>query len=342
DNAWVVIIRHSKLHQRQSLLKINSEHVLLPRVRYLCGLGMEPQPATTVQETVAQQTVAQQTVAQETVAQETTVQETTTIKGVEVQPQASTTPEYKSYNSKLGGKLVKLYKITYEENTPNGSRTSGWSQAIYFHGTGHCGCVDTRATTSGLRKIKTRNWCRNKRCATRGILNHGHLLRRSPGGHFFSPNASTAWGYAASKSAPHQHLPLFICKARGSFHHGDICAVQDDSRSSDPEPRVRSNLVVKPVPASGSSVAKCSNLLMMSILNVPSAINPMKVPNDCAIGFTRKFIWQRLKCMWYIAKSILVIGHRTFLTQISTAKLGVISGSSILEDVIQSTLYSEG
>lgn len=150
---------------------------LLPRVRYLCGFGMEPQPATTVQETTVQETTAQ-----ETTVQETTVQETTTVKGVEIQPQASTTPEYKSYNSKLGGKLVKLYKITYEENTPNGSRTSGWSQAIYFHGTGHCGCVDTRATTSGLRKIKTRNWCRNKRCATRGILNHGHLLHRSPGG----------------------------------------------------------------------------------------------------------------------------------------------------------------
>ncbi|KAG0287530.1 hypothetical protein BGZ96_008553 [Linnemannia gamsii] len=41
--------------------------------------------------------------------------------------------------------LVKLYKIHYSGTSKHKLRSSEWSNALYFHGTAHCGCLSSRS-----------------------------------------------------------------------------------------------------------------------------------------------------------------------------------------------------
>ncbi|KAG0274856.1 hypothetical protein BGZ95_009406 [Linnemannia exigua] len=140
------------------------------------------------------------------------------LKGQHVETQAPTTSEYLQYQAIFGAhKLVKLYKIRYE---PIGAHTLDSFTAfpsIYYHGTGHCGCVITRGHESDSNKIKAREWCGNAGCATQGILNHGHLMTCSPR------------GYAYEKSGMQTLFSVFLVKAQHtSYKAHDFYFVRAD------------------------------------------------------------------------------------------------------------------
>ncbi|KAF9144942.1 hypothetical protein BG015_012057 [Linnemannia schmuckeri] len=153
--------------------------------------------------------------------------------GQHLEPLAPISSEFLQYQRLFGvNKLAKLYKIVYQ---PTGTHCleQFTCYPIFFHGTGHCGCLLKRGTSTESTKINASDWCGVTDCATQGILNHGHLRTYSGGGHFFSPNWSTAQGYALRKSGQQTYLPIFLVKARyGSSPYPDICSVPNDTMLS--------------------------------------------------------------------------------------------------------------
>ncbi|KAI7828128.1 hypothetical protein BC939DRAFT_526770 [Gamsiella multidivaricata] len=131
-----------------------------------------------------------------------------TIQGLHVTSLMPSSSEFTAYNGHFGGKLLKLYQITYQEFIPRNLASSDWRTGPYFHGTGHCGCLVKRVEEGDPITIKAQEWCGNPQCATQGILNHGHLLTWSRG------EVPTATGYATNKSGNHFLLSYFVCKAR--------------------------------------------------------------------------------------------------------------------------------
>ncbi|KAI8594691.1 hypothetical protein EDD21DRAFT_449193 [Dissophora ornata] len=155
-----------------------------------------------------------------------------TLQGLHVEAVDPNSFEYGQHSSHFSGRLVKLYRISYEGSVPRIIINGGWSSELFFHGTGHCGCLGERVvdTSSATTTIHSSEWCGSLHCATQGILNHGHLRTWSHNGHFFSPNVSIASSYAQSKSANNPFLPFFMCKVRNFHDNGNgICSVQKDS-----------------------------------------------------------------------------------------------------------------
>ncbi|KAG0210633.1 hypothetical protein BGX33_004790 [Mortierella sp. NVP41] len=124
------------------------------------------------------------------------------------------------------------------------TEAADWTGASYFHGTGHCDCVDIRGRTEYLQQpsfelpsgteeaaplIPTEDWCETHMpCATRGILRKGyrHQYIVNGGGHYFSRNVRDAMDYAIMRlkesfvgELPRdQRLSLFLCKAQNVYH----------------------------------------------------------------------------------------------------------------------------
>ncbi|KAG0071208.1 hypothetical protein BGZ89_011282 [Linnemannia elongata] len=152
------------------------------------------------------------------------------LKGQHLEPLAVTSPEFLQYQAVFGAhKLAKLYKIIYETTGTHSLDQFNLYPSIFFHGTGHCGCVLSRGTEIDLTNIYASNWC-GRACATQGILNHGHLRTYSGGGHFFSPNWNTAQGYCIQKSGHQAYLSMFLVKVRyNNCQNANICSVQNDT-----------------------------------------------------------------------------------------------------------------
>src|SRR5690554_2960796 len=183
--------------------------------------------------------------------------------GLHLESLSQTSSEYALHRPKFKNLLVKLYRITYKKSTTNAADTAeNWSTGLYFHGTGHCGCLHARQLASDML-IKADEWCNGTSCATRGILQFGHLMQLSfssmnvycclqynrqfyscekinaptfcyVDGHFFSENLQTSMRYAMGKSGGNgiQLLPIFLCRIRNANPKGDICSVAKDSVSA--------------------------------------------------------------------------------------------------------------
>lgn len=102
--------------------------------------------------------------------------------GLQVEPLAESSPEFADFGEHFWGKLEKLYRITYKDLIPGNLSGAGWDTILYFHGTGHCGCLDRHTNGDDLQAIHVQDWCDHEHCATRGILRNGHLLTKSPSG----------------------------------------------------------------------------------------------------------------------------------------------------------------
>ncbi|KAG0098376.1 hypothetical protein BGZ93_000279 [Podila epicladia] len=127
----------------------------------------------------------------------------------------STSEDFAMYRQMMGMNLQRLYRIEYNDN--NRGKVSGqeWSQIQFFHGTGHCGCIDQHVNKTLSHKMDVTSWCESEVCAVGGILRHGHLMSFSPGGHFFSPSCSIALGYAQNRGPRGScSSSIFVCKAR--------------------------------------------------------------------------------------------------------------------------------
>ncbi|KAF8947763.1 hypothetical protein BGZ47_008005 [Haplosporangium gracile] len=133
------------------------------------------------------------------------------LKGQYLEPLAPISPEFIQYQHHFGGnKLVKLYKIVYEPTGTHRLEQFSDYPLIFFHGTGHCGCLLKRGADTESTKINASDWCGMTYCATQGILNHGHLRA-------FSGKGQTTY------------LSMFLVKARYSYpQHTDICSVPND------------------------------------------------------------------------------------------------------------------
>ncbi|KAF9327245.1 hypothetical protein BG006_009414, partial [Podila minutissima] len=61
---------------------------------------------------------------------------------IHLEPVDSTSEDFAKYRQMMGMNLQRLYRIEYNDN--NRGKVSGyeWSQIQFFHGTGHCGCID--------------------------------------------------------------------------------------------------------------------------------------------------------------------------------------------------------
>ncbi|KAG0362969.1 hypothetical protein BC939DRAFT_443664 [Gamsiella multidivaricata] len=143
------------------------------------------------------------------------------VKGAHVEPVRISTLEFQIYDIVFSKQLVALYQISYTE-TVVGSHAdeAQWHKEAFFHGTGHCGCLQARITNPENHMVLAHQWCGSMRCATQGILNHGHLRTMcASNGHFFSPSLTIPREFAAKKSGVHQHLPIFICRARNITRH---------------------------------------------------------------------------------------------------------------------------
>ncbi|KAK3831504.1 MAG: hypothetical protein J3R72DRAFT_455010 [Linnemannia gamsii] len=135
---------------------------------------------------------------------------------------SSKTPEFRKYSSLfLKVKLHRLYQLTYDDFQD--SATDGWSGADFFHGTGHCGCLNLQLNNrvDKNKDITVEELCSSSAsltaCATRGILSYGYLdtCLVSAGGHFFSPRIAVAHAWARFRSPANQPVvPIFVCKAR--------------------------------------------------------------------------------------------------------------------------------
>ncbi|KAG0253646.1 hypothetical protein BG011_006242 [Mortierella polycephala] len=64
--------------------------------------------------------------------------------GLFLEPLSSSSPDYIKYRSRFGSQLVRLYKITYNAVNPQTNHLGRWSSNVFFHGTGHCGCLDSK------------------------------------------------------------------------------------------------------------------------------------------------------------------------------------------------------
>ncbi|KAF9287908.1 hypothetical protein BGZ68_001113 [Mortierella alpina] len=158
-------------------------------------------------------------------------------------------PVFAQYDTCFSKKLVCLFEIKYRKTTLDNQTAAGdspnldvatlaslnlddeWSSVPYFHGTTHCECCKKRVHNSKNRSIAVDKWCTSESCPTKGIITHGFLQAKSPGGHFFSPNATRAIKFAQRHIPEQQFLPIFVCMARkvqtapGQF---DLCWVDGD------------------------------------------------------------------------------------------------------------------
>ncbi|KAF9543762.1 hypothetical protein EC957_000457 [Mortierella hygrophila] len=172
------------------------------------------------------------------------------LKGQHLEPLAPTSPEFLQYQAVFGAhKLVKLYKIIYETMGTHSLHEFNLYPSVFFHGTGHCGCVSRRITDTDLTNIDASNWC-GRACATQGILNHGHLqdewlsmflvkarcnnkqnadicsVQKDTTKSSWAPEGTTALGYALRKSGQQAYLPMFMVKSRRHrFQIDDTCSV---------------------------------------------------------------------------------------------------------------------
>ncbi|KAF9959890.1 hypothetical protein BGZ72_008542 [Mortierella alpina] len=164
-------------------------------------------------------------------------------------PVRTKSPEFAQYDACFSKKLVCLFEIKYV-NTPletqaadNSSSTPDatalarldiggeWSSVPYFHGTTHCGCCKKRIYNSRNRSTEIAKWCSSESCPAKGIMAHGFLQSKSPGGHFFSPQANRAIKFAKRHQPEQQFLPIFVCMARNvqkAPGQDDICWVNND------------------------------------------------------------------------------------------------------------------
>ncbi|KAG0043862.1 hypothetical protein BGZ83_010955 [Gryganskiella cystojenkinii] len=163
--------------------------------------------------------------------------------GMHVDRVSITDPAWSKYSGYFDGRLAALYKIEYDlledikvelKNSPEGK--------TFFHGTGHCGCLNFRTGLEGdsASRVLIKHWCSgyidlhfrdlDGFCATRGILTWGHLSKFSPHGHFFSTNIETAKQYAIRRMRHEEDvLAFFVCKAWCVHHRGtDIFYVTQD------------------------------------------------------------------------------------------------------------------
>ncbi|KAI1315296.1 hypothetical protein EDD11_001028 [Mortierella claussenii] len=157
------------------------------------------------------------------------------VKGVFLEPVPLDSVVFQIYDKVFNSKLVALYKTAYTE-VVSGTHVDGgeWREEAYFHGTGHCGCLDKRIANSENGRILSHTWCGNASCATQGIINHGHLITKCMStvpGHYFSPLLKKPMEFAREKSQRHRHMALFVCKARNVSYQdnlGAICRVASD------------------------------------------------------------------------------------------------------------------
>lgn len=67
------------------------------------------------------------------------------LKGVHLELLPRTSPEHTHYQEQLGSDtLVHLYKLVYAGTESWNLGSSKWSRVKYYHGTGHCGCLDVQ------------------------------------------------------------------------------------------------------------------------------------------------------------------------------------------------------
>ncbi|KAG0195557.1 hypothetical protein BGX28_001091, partial [Mortierella sp. GBA30] len=74
-------------------------------------------------------------------------------RGLHIEPLPQSDPEYIAHSRSFDGQLVKLYKLAYKDMSLELCTT--WSTGVYFHGTGHCGCVQTRQASEDPSTIKS-------------------------------------------------------------------------------------------------------------------------------------------------------------------------------------------
>ncbi|OAQ27313.1 hypothetical protein K457DRAFT_127485 [Linnemannia elongata AG-77] len=156
-----------------------------------------------------------------------------TLKGQHLELLPVDSPEYKKHINKFKDlHLINLYKIHYTGADKNNNSDDSWSDPIYFHGTGHCGCIDRHIERrTGSVRISVSEWCQHDDgCETRGILLQGHCREHSlhEGRHYFSEDIEVALKYAADGLQEHvasdnlsnkARFSLFLCKAR-NIHLG--------------------------------------------------------------------------------------------------------------------------
>ncbi|KAF9086315.1 hypothetical protein BGX29_008659 [Mortierella sp. GBA35] len=105
------------------------------------------------------------------------------LKGLHLEPLATDSAEFVQYQDVFGGpKLVKLYQITYEPTGLHNLEIFNSYPSLFFHGTGHCGCLARRNVVADSTKINSNDWCGRSGCATQGILNYGHMRTYSYSG----------------------------------------------------------------------------------------------------------------------------------------------------------------
>lgn len=105
-----------------------------------------------------------------------------TLKGQHLELLPVDSPEYKKHINKVKDlHLINLYKIHYTGADKNNNSDDSWSDPIYFHGTGHCGCIDRHIERrTGSVRISVSEWCQHDdACETRGILLQGHCREHS-------------------------------------------------------------------------------------------------------------------------------------------------------------------
>ncbi|KAG0274195.1 hypothetical protein BGZ95_010017 [Linnemannia exigua] len=145
-------------------------------------------------------------------------------KGESIEFMDPVSDKFKDLQALFANRLVKLYLITHDIFESPEYDSFLYLNQLYYHGTSHCGCLAQQAISASKNSIKASEWCKNQGCATRGILNNGHLLTRSGRGHFFTPQTTIAQEYAVSRSQLHNHLHLsflsvFIVKAQNIIKH---------------------------------------------------------------------------------------------------------------------------
>lgn len=166
---------------------------------------------------------------------------------------------------------MSLFKVSHDGGlatyaTPGSAE--GWSSELYYHGTGHCGCLTMRSLSMSAAVVLAIEWCGVSTCATRGIFKYEHLNTISRGGmfvsftksillmscvcmsgcsknftrakrllipffffpgHFFTPVFKLAKAYARFRSPKECLLFAFLCRVRNAQFKGhDVYYVDKD------------------------------------------------------------------------------------------------------------------
>ncbi|KAF9128646.1 hypothetical protein BGW39_004865 [Mortierella sp. 14UC] len=157
------------------------------------------------------------------------------IQGVYLEPIRLNSDMFKEFEKRFNNKLIAMYEINFAE-VVNGylGPQKEWDDASYYHGTAHCGCLDQRIVNPENDRVPVYAWCRNARCATRGIINSGFRKTKSPRGHFFSPQVEDARRYATHKgrqtASTSPLLSIFVSVIKkGSRANETTNTVQNDN-----------------------------------------------------------------------------------------------------------------